>query len=61
VPGTSYRHRRASKDRAETLIKALDADGDASDERRITDGARELLKRVRFHHLPPTKARRREA
>jgi hypothetical protein len=49
-----------SKDRAETLIKALDADGDGVvTKEEFTDGARELLKRaaVRFHHLPPTKAR----
>jgi EF-hand domain pair/EF hand len=42
-----------SKDRAETLIKALDADGDGIvTKEEFTDGAIELLKRasVRFHH-----------
>jgi hypothetical protein len=45
-----------SKDRAETLIKALDTDGDGIVTREeFTDAALELLKRasVRFHHLPP--------
>jgi hypothetical protein len=45
-----------SKDRAETLIKAIDTDGDGIVTREeFADGAIELLKRasVRFHHLPP--------
>ena len=45
-----------SKDRAETLMKALDTDGDGIVTREeFTEGALELLKRasVRFHHLPP--------
>ncbi|HEV8393331.1 MAG TPA: EF-hand domain-containing protein [Vicinamibacterales bacterium] len=45
-----------SKERAETLMKALDTDGDGVvTKEEFTDGALELLKRasVRFHHLPP--------
>jgi hypothetical protein len=45
-----------SKDLAETLIKALDTDGDGVVTREeFTVGELELLKRasVRFHHLPP--------
>ena len=45
-----------SKDRAETLMKALDTDRDGVvTKEEFTDGAVELLKRasVRFHHLPP--------
>ena len=44
-----------SKGRAETLMKALDTDGDGVvTKEEFTDGALELLKRasVRFHHLP---------
>jgi hypothetical protein len=46
-----------SKDRAETLIKALDTDGDGIvTKEEFTESALELLKRasVRFHHLPPS-------
>ena len=45
-----------SKERAETLMKALDTDRDGVvTKEEFTDGAVELLKRasVRFHHLPP--------
>src|SRR6185436_1387908 len=45
-----------SKERAETLVKALDTDGDGVvTKEEFTAGALELLKRasVRFHHLPP--------
>ena len=46
-----------SKGRAETLMKALDTDGDGVvTKEEFTDGSLELLKRasVRFHHLPQT-------
>ena len=45
-----------SKDRGETLMKALDTDRDGVvTTEEFSDGALELLKRapVRFHHLPP--------
>ena len=54
LPGTDTVE--LSKDRAETLVKALDTDGDGVVTREeFTEGAIELLKRasVRFHHLPP--------
>jgi hypothetical protein len=47
-----------SKDRAETLMKALDTDGDGIvTKEEFTNGALQLLKRasVRFHHLSPEK------